>query len=300
MIYKYLDENTLQPVTDKTLKFATIADLNDPFENLAAAKAPAPGEAFIKEVMDSPLAKDLSKYFAPDINLSDVIRERISAQADVFNGKAHYLPDLLLQIKMQEDVSKKVGFGVLSLTKNPKNSLMWSHYGNKHQGYVLGFDENHDIFQNNSQPPKYVNKLIPIDYKDERIRLDANMTEEESFKPIFQKSTDWHYEEEIRMIKLFRDCKAITPNIHIIEYPVDALKEVIFGFRCSAKVSEEIRNALSGLDVTFLRAVPSSITYNMEIMLEDDFYPDIDSLTEAEGAKLKLSQESLKQLNTWK
>ena len=29
MIYKYLDENTLQPVTNKTLKFSLISDLND-------------------------------------------------------------------------------------------------------------------------------------------------------------------------------------------------------------------------------------------------------------------------------
>lgn len=34
MIYKYLDEKKLEPVTDRTLKFATIDDLNDPFENL--------------------------------------------------------------------------------------------------------------------------------------------------------------------------------------------------------------------------------------------------------------------------
>ena len=34
MIYKYFDEQTLQPVEDRTLKFAQIKDLNDPFENL--------------------------------------------------------------------------------------------------------------------------------------------------------------------------------------------------------------------------------------------------------------------------
>lgn len=31
-------------------------------------------------------------------------------------------------------------FGVLSLTRNPLNALMWSHYGDDHRGVVLGFD----------------------------------------------------------------------------------------------------------------------------------------------------------------
>ncbi|MGB1257972.1 MAG: DUF2971 domain-containing protein, partial [Thiolinea sp.] len=31
-------------------------------------------------------------------------------------------------------------YGVLSLTRQPLNPLMWSHYGDSHQGVVIGFD----------------------------------------------------------------------------------------------------------------------------------------------------------------
>jgi DUF2971 family protein len=30
--------------------------------------------------------------------------------------------------------------GILSLTRTPNNPLMWSHYANKHEGMVIGFD----------------------------------------------------------------------------------------------------------------------------------------------------------------
>ncbi|MBF4437559.1 DUF2971 domain-containing protein, partial [Vibrio anguillarum] len=31
-------------------------------------------------------------------------------------------------------------YGVLSLTRQPLNSLMWAHYGDEHQGVVIGID----------------------------------------------------------------------------------------------------------------------------------------------------------------
>lgn len=39
-------------------------------------------------------------------------------------------------------------YGILSLTRQPLNSLMWSHYGDEHQGVVLGFDTDIAGFSN--------------------------------------------------------------------------------------------------------------------------------------------------------
>ena len=38
-------------------------------------------------------------------------------------------------------------FGVLSLTRNPTNLLMWSHYANEHKGVVIGIDTSNVIFE---------------------------------------------------------------------------------------------------------------------------------------------------------
>ena len=49
------------------------------------------------------------------------------------------------RLKTDHSVLQHVGlqsFGVLSLTRNPINNLMWSHYADEHRGVVLGIDVN--------------------------------------------------------------------------------------------------------------------------------------------------------------
>lgn len=38
--------------------------------------------------------------------------------------------------------------GVLSLTRNIENPLVWSHYADEHRGFVIGYDESEPLFNN--------------------------------------------------------------------------------------------------------------------------------------------------------
>lgn len=109
-------------------------------------------------------------------------------------------------------------YGVLSLTRQPLNSLMWSHYGDEHQGVVLGFDvelaglsslsscvipsQYGEVIYSASKPYKD----LPIISEDtlrgigQELQFDSgafNLVK----RAFLYKSIEWNYEEEVRVVK---------------------------------------------------------------------------------------------------
>ncbi len=110
-------------------------------------------------------------------------------------------------------------FAVLSLTRQPLNSLMWSHYADSHKGLVIGFDVEecglNDI-ETNVIPSSY-GEIIYTRTKPQTV-FSMPTTEElmaigndiskfndgnyAFFKAAFlYKSVEWAYEEEVRVVK---------------------------------------------------------------------------------------------------
>lgn len=106
--------------------------------------------------------------------------------------------------------------GVLSLTRQPLNPLMWAHYGDEHKGVVIGIDVERAGFLNLETcllPANYgeviytatfPNSILPEDAHHPNIRLQhgfdpASFTQ---LKAAFlYKAMDWCYEEEVRVVK---------------------------------------------------------------------------------------------------
>ncbi|GHA09567.1 DUF2971 domain-containing protein [Oceanisphaera arctica] len=109
-------------------------------------------------------------------------------------------------------------YGVLSLTRQPLNSLMWSHYGDEHQGVVLGIDV--DI-AGLSNPEKCVipSQCGEVIYSATKPHRNLSIISEDSLRTIgkelvfdteafnlvkrafLYKSIEWGYEEEVRVVK---------------------------------------------------------------------------------------------------
>ena len=164
---------------------------------------------------------------------------------------------------------------------------MWSHYCNKHQGYVLGFDEEHDFFKGYGERPHHPIKLNRVIYSKMRVKLGSKIGQEEFFEYRHRKSLDWAYEEEVRMIRPLSCCQKKSESLHVVEYPNEALKQVIFGFCCDRQIVDEIQDCLKESQVEYLRAVPSSVSFDMELMPEEEFFRDQDSYLIASRDKLK-------------
>lgn len=113
-------------------------------------------------------------------------------------------------------------YGVLSLTRQPLNALMWSHYGDSHQGVVLGFDCDLTGFsdpQSNVIPSQYGEMIysatkphndLPMIGEDELLNIGGRLRFDSSAfnlmkRAFLYKSLEWAYEEEVRVVKNIED-----------------------------------------------------------------------------------------------
>ncbi|CAH1550074.1 DUF2971 domain-containing protein [Vibrio rotiferianus] len=109
-------------------------------------------------------------------------------------------------------------YAVLSLTRNPLNSLMWSHYGDSHKGVVIGIDMEECELTSNDEfiIPAQLGEIIYVNTKNKNLNgvpsIDHlnDLRSSMSFSPeiknylkqaFLYKSLEWGYEEEVRVIK---------------------------------------------------------------------------------------------------
>jgi hypothetical protein len=115
-------------------------------------------------------------------------------------------------------------YAVSSLTRNPLNSLMWSHYGDSHRGVVIGIDAEECGLMSNDEfiIPAQLGEIIYVSTKNRNLNgvpsqkhLDE-LRSEMTFNPeirnylkqaFLYKSLEWGYEEEVRIIKSLSNFK---------------------------------------------------------------------------------------------
>lgn len=239
MKYKYLgnDEYSLKPVTDNTIKYATLKDLNDPFEAVSALRHEedeltdyventlfkmkmkdlfsGKGDAMFKPV------EELVRTNCPDPKLYEEYSNKTFEEVFPEDLRKQTLENMIKQKhssvitsqgqKNQEQLNEIAG--VLCLSNTCVSYLMWSHYANKHQGYCIGFNEGDGWFdpmnylkelmgERFKKPPidERYNKLIKVDYYPNRIEQPDEVTPENALDPFFHKSDVWEYEEEYRIL----------------------------------------------------------------------------------------------------
>ena len=120
---------------------------------------------------------------------------------------------------------------VLSLTEVPDNELMWAHYANSHQGYVVGFDADNDFFKPRKGDPKKCGLLMPVEYSDSCPQLFVEPGKIDiPIELFFTKTTKWSYEQEWRMLRMQLSADDIlSNNIHLFKVPETAITSIIFG-----------------------------------------------------------------------
>ena len=107
----------------------------------------------------------------------------------------------------------KESYGVSCFSKKFDNLLMWAHYADKHKGVVIKFDilQDADLFMT----------PFPVDYKSDYPIFNYFKEKESIGKFLLEnKSNDWKYEEEIRVMK---------QGSGLYEINKCAIVEIIFG-----------------------------------------------------------------------
>ncbi|MBL4560811.1 MAG: DUF2971 domain-containing protein, partial [Labilibaculum sp.] len=133
--------------------------------------------------------------------------------------------------------------GVISLSKNVKNLLMWTHYASSHQGFAVKFN----VVELRSNP-----ELIgpfPINYKEDWLPICLEDEKEAKLGFLYQtniKSIQWKLEEEWRFIGIRQNMS--IPSIQMqkeyiknrkFDYNLSCIEEVVLGSMFTLGLSTE-------------------------------------------------------------
>lgn len=92
--------------------------------------------------------------------------------------------------------------GIISLSRTPWSVLMWSHYAEKHTGFMVEFEEK-SSFSKDERPldDKWL-VSFKVQYSEDRPSLSYWGSDENEVDKLFTyKSKEWEYEQEERVIK---------------------------------------------------------------------------------------------------
>ena len=168
--------------------------------------------------------------------------------------------------------------GCLSMSEINNNILMWSHYAQNHEGFVIGFDSDHEYFNYGVEP---------VVYSDKRPFLDPTQPNQDA-SIFYTKSNDWSYEKEIRKIQNFIEPVVLEngnsfisypeevpskydprlSEIKLFEFPKESISSVVLGWKSTEELKSRIvevlrKNEMN--DVSLLKACPHKYKYEMVI-----------------------------------
>ena len=137
-----------------------------------------------------------------------------------------------------ERVRLRAKLGILCLTEQSNNHLMWVNYARNHTGFVLGFDANAPFFTEEGR------RLGYVEYR----RL-PDVVEVGGVDACFRKSDVWKYEQEWLCVREF---KKSEPRNVCVDPAV--ILEIIFGFHMEAWQIARILSATTAyeMDPTFM------------------------------------------------
>jgi hypothetical protein len=247
--------------------------LNDPFESLPGVTLER--EEWYRSYYKQRIVREL-------LSLGPLSRqERRAHERSRWKGFAHFL-NCYTDKKWLSELSEKVQrmgdtvHGVLSLSANCTNILMWSHYCMNHTGFVLGFDTQHEFFGRS---------VSPVTYSHTRPRINP-FEAKHSGDLFYTKSVDWEYEQEYRkfmgfvapepldngnQLLPFEESKQQKPpnnEIKLFAVPPDSIRCVVLGWKSSTELRDQILLALQAhnlSEVLVLKAVPSLTEYKMDV-----------------------------------
>lgn len=260
-LYKYCHPDRLDVLRDGLIRFSSPMVLNDPFES----KPHIPDsvtrtyleanfeELFLKTVADEyfKLPEVARRTFSLDEAVAKCQIQKPAAFSKISEFSTNF--STKFQSVFAKAMEEKIG--VLCLTESSENLLMWAHYADSHQGFVIEFDTDHSFFDQRVGRDDEFRHLRRVGYCDKRPALAFGETDD--FLPLITKSTDWRYEMEWRMMLPLSNATVIKGEgptaIHLFEYPRETIKSVTFGCRMAIEKREEILKVIA--DVIQLRNV---------------------------------------------
>ena len=195
----------------------------------------------------------LYRYFSPErIDVLESMELRFSRPSE-FNDTfdTHYLVPRDQSTKRSlERVRLRAKLGILCLTEQSNNHLMWVNYACNHTGFVIGFDANAPFFAEDGR------RLDHVQY-----RKLPDVVAAGGVDACFRKSDVWKYEREWRCVREFK--KSEPRNVCVDS---DVIREIIFGFHMEAWQIARILSATTAYEMnpTFMMSKASKKSWTFD------------------------------------
>lgn len=248
-LYRYLplNERTLEMVVENKVYFASPRNFNDPLDTRLYLGTDLRVTKLKDNIINLQLKRkcndfknNLKKNFSNDDktykNNKKVIKSKIKDELiRDMNESTKLLNDIqlfnYLRNKLNDELYMKFNKGVLCMTYATKSYLLWSYYGDSHQGVCIRYEVNQQTVSKN----KFVGPK-EIEYKEKR-RINLNdisklvngnksISDDVFNKFYFQKGMEWEHEDEVRIIGPEGYCKNVLK-----------LSGIIFGLRVSKNIT---------------------------------------------------------------
>jgi hypothetical protein len=124
---------------------------------------------------------------------------------------------------------------ICCFTTNPRNPLFWAHYANSHKGYCVKF-------KTNNHPHSVINNTRKIFYSDNypTIQFPVLTNLISCLSIIFQKSTEWKYEDEYRSVFDSEWPNQLKNNGTALSLQNDDISDIYFGKAMNENAKSQI------------------------------------------------------------
>jgi len=136
---------------------------------------------------------------------------------------------------------------VCSLSSSCSSNLLWSHYASGQTGIAIGLE----LPENLSEIVK-----IKVEYDDKIPVFSVPITRNCILTALTHKSSEWHYEKEIRLIS-FDEKRCFIDDIKITD--------VIFGLRTSRPDIDLVKKVLKGNSIGYWKTCHKAGTYKLDL-----------------------------------
>lgn len=139
--------------------------------------------------------------------------------------------------------SENEEMGVVCFSEDPASVLMWSHYGGKHQGVVLGFtrEDGNELGDDDACSPITYSDELPTARFSEILYADGRLTK----KLMSTKAREWAYEKEWRAFYPKADTDIDIPSL---------IKSIIVGCRTPTAEIDTFQAEAARLNIPLLKA----------------------------------------------
>lgn len=289
-LYKYVIPERIDVLENGYVRFSQPSALNDPFEMQPYFESIAKDSYFKEELnksrdnmLDTAL-KDVYSKLPIEIKqvvsfemLKQLIDEHPEEVEHLIQSSIHQTLDIVKEFmpiaREQFYAAMDKNIGVFCLTEKRDNRLMWSHYSQSHQGFVIEFDEKHPYFHQQRSDVDEFGYLRKVEYRDERPDF-AELIEMSATDMFLVKGKEWEYEQEWRMLRPLKDSgKKISSeygDIHLFSIAPECITGVIFGLKMSELNKNKLADFLAKDErynhIKKYQAVPSDRKYELDII----------------------------------